>query len=333
MHIDGKYFLAQSPKYFEAKAILSLNLIRIFDEENNLLEESRISKVTVERFSNSITFTTGSVFSPSDIGFRWDFEDKPSRFFEKISSIKSVIVLSILLLPLLGWFSVTKVIPKFAEQVAESIPEAYVNELSQNALARFDEYTFEPSMISESKQAEIKKLMNRSVKRLSIENEFNLIFFKSDLTGSNAFALPDGTIVITDALVNKLEDTPEALLAILLHEIGHVEKNHGLRLIVESLGVGILFYYIVGDIPGLTELITGSAFNLIQSSFSRSMEIEADEYSLESLEKLGLSSDLFVYAMRSLVDEDDSISDSNILSYLSTHPGIEERIESAKKSE
>mgnify|MGYP003331879089 FL=1 len=63
------------------------------------------------------------------------------------------------------------------------------------------------------------------------------------------------------------------------------------------------------------------------------MEIEADEYSLESLEKLGLSSDLFVYAMRSLVDEDDSISDTNILSYLSTHPGIEERIESAKKSE
>ena len=158
MHIDGKYFLAQSPKYFEAKAILSLNLIRIFDEENNLLEESKISKVTLERFSNSITFTTGSVFSPSDIGFRWDFEDKPSRFFEKISSIRSVIVLSILLLPLLGWFSVTKVIPKFAEKVAESIPEAYVNELSQNALARFDEYTFEPSMIPESKQTDMNNL-------------------------------------------------------------------------------------------------------------------------------------------------------------------------------
>ena len=258
---------------------------------------------------------------------------RSSRFFEKVSSIRSVIVLSVLLLPIFGWLSVTKVIPKFAEQVAESIPEAYVVELSQNALARFDEYTFEPSMIPETKQTEIKGLMNRSIRRLGIENEFNLIFFKSDLIGSNAFALPDGTIVITDALVNKLEDSPEALLAILLHEIGHVEKNHGLRLIVESLGVGIIFYYIVGDIPGLTELITGSAFNLIQSSFSRSMEIEADEYSLESLEKLGLSRDLFVYAMRSIVDENDSISGSNILSYLSTHPGIEERIESAKKSE
>ena len=45
MHIDGKYFLAQSPKYFEAKAILSVNFIRIYDEENNELicEESKLA--------------------------------------------------------------------------------------------------------------------------------------------------------------------------------------------------------------------------------------------------------------------------------------------------
>ena len=65
-----------------------------------------------------------------------------------------------MLLPIFGWLSVTKVIPKFAEQIAESIPEAYIVELSQNALARFDEYTFEPSMIPETKQTEIKGLMN-----------------------------------------------------------------------------------------------------------------------------------------------------------------------------
>ena len=104
MEIDGKYFLPKSPKFYKAKAIILGDSISILDEEDNLLEESEVSKVTLERFSNSITFRTGSVFSPADVRFRWNFRDNTPMIFEKIKSTKSVILLCIFLLPLVGWF-------------------------------------------------------------------------------------------------------------------------------------------------------------------------------------------------------------------------------------
>lgn len=49
--------------------------------------------------------------------------------------------------------------------------------------------------------------------------------------GANAFALPDGTLVVTDELVELAGDNDDEVLAVLAHELGHIHERHGLRLL------------------------------------------------------------------------------------------------------
>jgi len=335
MEIRGIYYFPKSSKFIKSKAIVKQNFLLIVDNEGKLIEKSEINEiiidVSVQGIPNSIKFSSGALFSPADSSFRWKFSSNSSKISEKIRSKNITIIVSIFLLPIILWIGVSKLLPQLAEEITKTVPETLIVKISQNALSRVDKLTFQSSLIPDQDRSEIEALFNGAVKSVSSKNKYNLLFFNSEVIGANAYALPDGTLIITDDLINKLIDYPEAILAILLHEIGHVEKNHTMRLIIESLGVGIIFYYIVGDIPGLTEIITGSAFNLIQNSFSREMELEADEYSLKKLENLGIPKDAFIFAMQNLIDDDNLDNKGKIVRYLSTHPQVEERIEIAKK--
>ena len=70
---------------------------------------------------------------------------------------------------------------------------------------------------------------------------------------ANAFALPGGTVVMTDAIVQAAADkgiSDDALVGVLAHEIGHVVHRHGMRMVVEqgvlNMGLGLAFGRCVG---------------------------------------------------------------------------------------
>ena len=132
-------------------------------------------------------------------------------------------------------------------------------------------------------------------------------------------------------MVLLLEDNPQALLSILLHEVGHVENNHGLKLMVESIGYSIVISYLIGDIQGFTEILSTSGIFLLQASFSREHETEADMFSLESLNKLGISKDNFIYAFEKISDQNELEDYEKYLKYISTHPITDDRIKLAEE--
>ncbi|GAB1582648.1 hypothetical protein PPNSA23_25910 [Phyllobacterium phragmitis] len=102
--------------------------------------------------------------------------------------------------------------------------------------------------------------------------------------GPNAFALPDGTIIVTDALTD-LAPGDDMVLGVLAHEIGHVVHEHTLRRLYRAAGVSALIMLIGGDIgSGLEDVLTrGSA--LITLSYS--LEQEADRYSIDLMARAG----------------------------------------------
>jgi Zn-dependent protease with chaperone function len=53
-------------------------------------------------------------------------------------------------------------------------------------------------------------------------------------SAANAFALPNGRVVVTDELVELLKNDSDALRAVLLHEIGHVQHHHSIRLAAQA---------------------------------------------------------------------------------------------------
>ncbi len=98
--------------------------------------------------------------------------------------------------------------------------------------------------------------------------------------GANAFALPGGTIIFTDEIVELAEDDGE-LVAVFAHERGHVVNNHSMRNLMQSAGVTFVLGWMLGDLTMITDVVlVGAPVLLQQMSYSRSFEREADEYAL-----------------------------------------------------
>lgn len=78
----------------------------------------------------------------------------------------------------------------------------------------------------------------------------------------------------------KLAEQPEELIAVLLHEIGHVAHRHGTQSVMQSSLLVIMAMAFVGDTSGIAELFMGMPLVMIQSAYSRDFEREADRFAL-----------------------------------------------------
>jgi hypothetical protein len=134
----------------------------------------------------------------------------------------------------------------------------------------------------------------------------------------NAFALPGGKVFIyTGAL---LETRSESELAGLLsHEISHAALSHGFQLVTQ----GNLTANIVGNLP-----FGRIATNLIVMNYSRDMERQADALGTRILAASPYAADgLYNLTMTLKNSDGDRPSPPP---WLSTHPGIDERLENIK---
>jgi Zn-dependent protease with chaperone function len=166
------------------------------------------------------------------------------------------------------------------------------------------------------------------ISKIDIPTRLNIQFRQSETMGANAFALPNGTIVITDELVKLIGDNHDLLTAILLHEIGHVEHKHFMRLISESLATSISVNYFFADLGGLAEFVAGVSNIIVQNQFSRKLEWEADNYALSKLVELGMDRESFAEAMQKLAVTLPKESKLTLL--LQSHPSMQSRIDNAK---
>ncbi len=93
----------------------------------------------------------------------------------------------------------------------------------------------------------------------------------------NAFATPGGFIYVYTGLI-KFLDSEDQLAGVMGHEIAHSALRHSTRQMTKVYGLSALTSIVTGrSDPGMLEQI---ALGLIQLTFSRNHETEADEYSV-----------------------------------------------------
>ena len=103
----------------------------------------------------------------------------------------------------------------------------------------------------------------------------------------NAFALPGGTVVLTDELV-ELAEHDEEIIAVLAHELGHVEGRHAFRSVAQRSTLLALWTAVTGDVS-LAALSVLGPDQLIAQSYSRDFERAADEFAADYLLSAGIS--------------------------------------------
>ncbi len=280
-----------------------------------------------------LLFRDGSRFIPLDVQFRWPGLASSSRIPEWLESHWLAVLLAVLLIPGFVWLMNTQIIPTASKVGVAMLPEQIGEEMGQQTLQILDRLYLKPSLLDDEQQHIVREQWQSTLNRLSLQHSSYQLEFRSGKLGANAFALPDGTVILTDELVGLMEHDPQQLLAVMLHEIGHVEHRHSLQLVARTTAMSMLFALMFGDVEGAGELVLGAGSSLLQNSFSREMEREADRFALHTLQQLGVPPHAFADAMEALRQQRGDTGDSDDkrwLEYLSTHPDSAERIDNAR---
>ncbi|MGD8915112.1 MAG: M48 family metalloprotease [Syntrophobacterales bacterium] len=156
-------------------------------------------------------------------------------------------------------------------------------------------------------------------------------FYVVDSSALNAFAAPAGHVFMNRGLIEIMDDEGE-LAAILAHEIAHVQSRHiaqriarAQKLNIATLG-GLLAGILLGGEAGAA-VIAGSQAGATSAmlNYSRQDEEEADRKGLRYLEAASYHGQDFVTIMKKM-GQDSWKAGGHIPTYLSTHPGVPERV-------
>jgi Zn-dependent protease with chaperone function len=216
-------------------------------------------------------------------------------------------------------------LPAVADVVARRLPARTTQVLSNRVLELLDRTVFQPTRLTLRRRAEIIVAFGRLRVPGASAPHLNLAFRDGNRVGANAMALPSGTIVVTDALVELLSDDDNRLVAVLAHEAGHVSRRHGLRNLSQASMLALLFTWYIGDVSALA---AAAPTVMLQARYSRDFERDADRFAVDILRLNGLPPSLLAEALERL--EAAAVREGRVtagaMGYLSTHPATAERL-------
>ena len=157
-------------------------------------------------------------------------------------------------------------------------------------------------------------------------------FMVLDSNEINALSAPGGFIFVTKGLL-KCCDSEDAIASVLAHEIGHVQRQHGLQAIQESRitdGVTTLGLTTASMSNGTLKELTATfddsikdiTTTMIDNGYSRSFEDEADADAVSIMQRMGYDSNAIIdmlNVMRTRITPDDK-------GFARTHPTPTQRI-------
>ncbi|PHS13188.1 MAG: hypothetical protein COA86_17720 [Kangiella sp.] len=298
------------------------------DSEKTILFRELVISSRLGNTPREISFGNSELFVSEDNDsidqMNEHFGNKNSFIHQLESKMTSVIVASALTVVII-WGLVVYGIPESAKFIANKMP-THLSEQFGSSLDILDKTVFDPSELDVERQTQIIVLM---APFLNQHQDLNpKINFRSGMK-ANALALPNGDIVFTDDFV-KLVENDEQLLAVLFHELGHLKHKHLARRVLQDSMITLMVILITGDIDSI-DLLTGIPTLILDLSYSREFEVEADTYALEQLHQANIPLERFSSVMQLLsdyyhdeIEEGDFASD--IPNFLMTHPATKDRI-------
>lgn len=333
--IDAKYFFGIHPKAIPAKVHLLEDrfliqyesadgiLERIWEidkivSENEGKKHSFILKYGTKHPYEYIEFTEAGIPEIlEEIYPKKKWLNQHSYIMKNPLSVVAFISLLFILLCVAAYFWL---MPKTADVVAKMVPVSWEVELGSKISG---------NMIDKAKEDELMSLrLDSFYNLLKIKSSYPVqLHYLKDST-VNAFAIPGGNIVIYKGLFDKI-NSYEALAGLIGHEQTHIEYKHSLKTILRTMTSYILLAAIFGDLTGLAGIILENANSLVNLSYSREFEMEADHRAVDLLleRKIPLEGmgDLFRIFL------DQKKPGVEVPKFLNTHPITQDRIDYIEK--
>ncbi len=147
----------------------------------------------------------------------------------------------------------------------------------------------------------------------------------------NAFAFPGRHIYVTTGLLRTLE-TSEQLVAVLAHELGHLELRHNLGEFIRNVLSQGIWGLLVGDFSGAFVIDPQILKRAKDRAYAREAEGAADAFGAQRLHKLGFNPLALGTALRLITPRDEDLQAKPTLwqrlgSWFATHPDTEQRFQ------
>ncbi|MGY0193986.1 M48 family metallopeptidase [Leptothrix sp. BB-4] len=229
-------------------------------------------------------------------------------------------------------------VPALARGVTALLPVSIDQSLGERTLETLDAQMFKPSRLDAAEQARLQAVLAEVLAGTPVDQPVDApvprLLLRDVGHQANAWALPDGSIVLSDEMVRLIgHDTPPAeqralWIGLLGHERGHVTHRHGLTMLVQVSLTSALGTLVFGDISGL---LASAPLVLGQLAWSREAEREADVAALAQLRAHGLDGEPMARLLERLQAHADASATAGdgqgaAAWLLSSHPDSAERI-------
>ena len=293
--------------------------------------------------------------APDALGNVWNQPHKRSLRYV-------LMILACVILPPFVFAIWVYVIPAMTDAVADQVPTEWEEKLGQDYFQTlFKESIKEPD-------PQVRKALDVMAKRLLTavpDQPYHFRIYVHPSKMVNAMALPGGTIIVFQGLIN-ITETPEELAGVLAHEFQHVLKRHSTRGIIRSEAINIFATIVSGDSLMNVILQAGGMMEFLR--YSRKLESQADAEGMKMMlasridpkgmirifEKLEEKQHRQLKSSKENSEEDNPQEESpgenseehapegksadqkidrtpEWMKYLSTHPAGEDRVEVLKK--
>lgn len=214
-------------------------------------------------------------------------------------------------------------IPVIAKPLAEWTPPAVSRAAGAGTLKSLDRVLLSETELPEDQRKRLTAGFDALVHASGFEGQPQLYFRRSPTIGPNAFALMGGQIVVTDQLVRLLNDEDQ-VIAILAHELAHAQLRHVEQKLWRVAGTGLVLLLLIGDAGTLIEELATLGYGIAELKNTREHEAEADDAAVAMMIKADMDPSALAAAMQGFKQLCGKFCDSG---WLSTHPGLDDRIE------
>ncbi len=339
MDAKGRYFFSQSSAAYDCTLLVKNVHLRFLGPEGEDFGAHHLGDVKFEpqvgSIPRKIKLPNGDVFETDEFDTIAALEGR--GFWSRLTRVERVgwhLVPIAIATPILAIGFYRLLVPVFIYAAMALTPDAALYTIDTNSMRSLDRFFTQPTEIDQARQDAIQTMFSELVESRKNLNERRLtdrefkynLQFRSGMLGPNAFALPGGTIVLTDELV-KDYGQDHVISAVLAHEIGHLEGQHSLRRLYRALGMATMISVVAGDAGPILEdaLLEGTA--ILSLSFSRTHELEADNFSYDLLTASGLPNHGLIDFFEQL-GEDMPLPEEG--EWLKTHPLSSKRIDNIR---